>query len=65
LNFDTVPWTQVFLGQRDLGQTPLVDVELPAGRHALRLMNSERQIDRRYEVDIPADSTLTVPKVHL
>jgi serine/threonine-protein kinase len=65
LTFDTVPWTEVFLDGKKLGVTPLVELALPAGRHTLRLVNAEKQIDRGYEVTISTDETLTVPRVRL
>ncbi len=65
LTFDTVPWTEVFLGTRKLGTTPLVEVELPAGTHQLRLVNHEAQIDRRYEVVIHANQVVTLPRTRL
>ncbi len=65
LTFDTVPWTDVFLGGRKLGTTPLVEVELPSGTHQLRLVNREAGIDRRYEVVIRANQLVTLPRTRL
>lgn len=55
LTLDTVPWTRVFLGQELLGETPLVEVPLPAGRHLLRLVNEEQGIQRSVEVSVEPD----------
>jgi len=52
LTLATTPWTHVFLGGRDLGTTPLVNVELPAGTHTLRLVNREAGIEQTYRVTI-------------
>jgi eukaryotic-like serine/threonine-protein kinase len=52
LSLVTSPWTQVRLGGRDLGTTPLVRVRLPAGRHVLRLVNEDAQVSEVYEVEI-------------
>ncbi len=65
LTFDTVPWTEVYLDGRKLGVTPLVELQLPSGKHSLRLVNSEKQIDRGYDINIANDETLTVPRVRL
>jgi serine/threonine-protein kinase len=46
LFLNTDPWTFVRLGPRSLGQTPLVDVELPAGRHTLRLREGNGETHR-------------------
>lgn len=52
LTLATTPWTHVYLGSRDLGTTPIVNVELPAGTHALRLVNREAGIEQTYRVTI-------------
>lgn len=58
LSLVTSPWTQVSLGGRDLGTTPLVRVRLPVGHHVLRLVNEEEGISEQYEVEIrPAEIT--------
>jgi hypothetical protein len=41
LFLNTRPWSKVALGGRDLGTTPLINVELPAGSHALRLVDAD------------------------
>lgn len=55
LSLDTDPWTRVYAGARLLGETPLIDVALPAGTQRLRLLNKEEHIDTVIEVVIPAD----------
>ena len=35
LTVHTVPWSDVFLGGRKLGQSPLAEKEIPAGTHTL------------------------------
>ncbi len=64
LTLDTVPWTEVSLGGKKLGETPLIDVPLNAGKHVLQLRNDERQIRTTLEVEISAGQT-TVKKVRL
>jgi len=59
LTLDTVPWSEVVLGGRVLGTTPLIGVELPAGTHTLVLRNPEQGIETRYRVRIEAGSTTT------
>ena len=65
LTFDTVPWTDVYVKGAKVGTTPLVEVELPAGAVQLRLVNEEARIDRRYDVIIPLDQTVTLPRARL
>jgi serine/threonine-protein kinase len=57
LSLITSPWTHVTEGGRDLGDTPLMRVPLPAGHHSLRLVNGEAGISETYEVDITAGET--------
>jgi hypothetical protein len=45
-----------------LGDTPLVEVLLPVGRHRLRLVNAAEKVDSFIEVTIKARET-TVKKI--
>jgi hypothetical protein len=42
----------VFLDGKDLGKTPLKPVKVLAGKHQLRLVNAEANIDQVQEVDV-------------
>jgi serine/threonine-protein kinase len=64
LSLDTSPWTRVSLGGKNLGDTPLLEVPLPAGRHVLQLVNEQQGINRSVEVEIEAGKT-TVKRLHL
>ncbi|MFK7989826.1 MAG: protein kinase [Sandaracinaceae bacterium] len=59
LTLATTPWTHVFLNGRDLGTTPLINVEIPAGSHRLRLVNREQGIDEPYSVNVPSGQRVT------
>ena len=59
LTLDTIPWSEVRLGSRNLGTTPLRRIELPAGSHSLTLVNPERGLRTRYQVTIRAGQTVT------
>jgi serine/threonine-protein kinase len=51
----TVPWCRVLDGEADLGVTPLVDVPLAAGPHALRFVPGEPSFAAQVvRVDVPA-----------
>jgi hypothetical protein len=41
-----IPWAKVYLGDRYLGETPLMAVRLPVGRHRLRFVNEPLGVDR-------------------
>jgi serine/threonine-protein kinase len=62
LTIDTKPWTEVHLGKRKLGITPLLDIELPAGRHKLKVINKGRGISETLEVVVKAGKKTTVKK---
>jgi serine/threonine-protein kinase len=64
LSLKTTPWTQVFLGKKKLGDTPLIDFSLPAGKHTLRLVSPEAGTESSIEVEITANET-TVKKLKL
>jgi len=63
LRFSTQPWTRVFFKGRELGVTPLVDVELPSGKIQLHVVNEEKNLDRKVEVEIKAGQT-TIKSIH-
>jgi serine/threonine-protein kinase len=64
LTLDTTPWTRVFLRGKKLGDTPLIGVTLPAGKHQLKLLNEEKNISTIIEVDIRSGKT-TAKKLRL
>ena len=57
LTIDTSPWSQVSVGGRALGQTPLIGVKLPAGSYVLSLKNPELGIETSYPVTIENGKT--------
>jgi serine/threonine-protein kinase len=58
LTLKTEPWTTVYLGAQRLGDTPLVEVTVPAGRQVLKLVNPETNVKSSIEVEIPVNGTL-------
>ncbi|GMU62935.1 MAG: hypothetical protein AMXMBFR34_46980 [Myxococcaceae bacterium] len=57
LTLETTPWTTMYLGRQKLGDTPLVEQRVPAGRLLLRLSNPERSLESSVEVDVFAGRT--------
>jgi eukaryotic-like serine/threonine-protein kinase len=57
LTIDTSPWSLVSIGGRPLGQTPLMNVKLPAGSQVLSLRNPEQGIETSYPVTIESGKT--------
>jgi serine/threonine-protein kinase len=63
LTLKTDPWTSVFLGKNKLGDTPLINFPLPAGKHLLRVV-TEAGAESSIEVEIKPNDT-TVKKLRL
>ncbi len=63
LTLDTQPWTQVYLGTRLLGETPLEAVTVPAGHLSLRAINPELKLERIIEIDVAPDQVVRLRKV--
>lgn len=54
------PWTRVFIDDKAVGSTPLFRAPVKAGRHALRVVNTERGVDFRQEIVVEAGKTLKI-----
>lgn len=52
LRLDTYPWSEIYLGDRKLGMTPLVEHQLPAGTHQLTAVNPGRSLKKSFKVTI-------------
>ncbi|MFO0680489.1 MAG: serine/threonine-protein kinase [Sandaracinus sp.] len=59
LRINTRPWSQVFVDGRLIGNTPQMNIPLPAGRHTVTLVNSEFNIRETITVTIQAGQTTT------
>jgi hypothetical protein len=58
LTLKTTPWSVIFEGERELGTTPLVKLELVAGVHNFRAVNSEQRLEKNFSVTIkPGETT--------
>jgi serine/threonine-protein kinase len=62
LTLDSTPWTDVYLGERKLGTTPLVEIEVPAGSYWLRMVNTAAKVDRRVTVNVHPNQLLELPR---
>jgi serine/threonine protein kinase len=60
LRVNTTPWSEVFVDGRRIGNTPQMNIPLPAGRHTITLVNSEFNIRERVVVNISAGQTETL-----
>ena len=59
LSLDSEPWSNVFLGAKLLGTTPLMHVPLPAGKQVLTLTNPELGTSTSYVVEIKSGQALS------
>jgi serine/threonine-protein kinase len=55
LDFDTRPYTEVFIGKKKIGDTPLLGAKVPAGNIKLTLINNEAGVHETFEITIPKD----------
>lgn len=59
LRINTRPWSQVYVDGRLIGNTPQMNISLPAGRHRVSLVNPDFNIRQTISVNIQAGQTLT------
>ena len=62
LEVNTSPWTEVYLGRKKLGITPIMGYKLPAGKYKLRLINKKWAISKTIFVTINAGKTTKLVK---
>ncbi len=62
LRIKTKPWSEIYLGKKKLGITPLLGVELPAGTHTLTAINKARKLKKTIRVTILPGKTTTVKR---
>jgi hypothetical protein len=62
LKFDTDPWSDVYLGKRKLGTTPITGVRLPSGTHRITATNTELGLTKTFLVTVEAGKTATIFK---
>ena len=53
LAIDSEPWGEIYIDGRKTGrETPAFDLEVPAGRHEIRIVNDVQRLEIRFTVDI-------------
>jgi len=58
LALKTSPWSVVFEGEKELGMTPIPKLELSAGTHTLKAVNTEQRLEKTFTVTIkPGETT--------
>ncbi len=59
LRVNTRPWSQVYVGNRLVGNTPQMGIQLPSGSHKITLVNPTFGIRKTISVRIRAGQTVT------
>ena len=59
LRVQTRPWSKVFVDGRMVGNTPLMGVEISAGRHTLTFVNDDFGIRKTVKVDVEPGQVVT------
>ena len=54
LRINSVPWSHVELDGKPIGVTPLKDLVVASGRHRLRLVQAEQQLEHTAEIELLA-----------
>jgi hypothetical protein len=52
LSVRAIPWGEVFINGESVGVTPLAPIELVAGKHQLKVTNSETKRENAREVEV-------------
>jgi hypothetical protein len=58
LQINTRPWSQVFVDNKLIGNTPQLNIKLEPGPHDVKLVNAEFHIQYSFTVDIPPGETV-------
>ena len=59
LRINTRPWSQVYVDGRLIGNTPQMNISLPAGSHRVTLVNPDFNIRQSVSVNIEAGQVTT------
>jgi hypothetical protein len=59
LRINSRPWSQVFIDGNWIGNTPQLGLQLPAGTHSVRLVNSEFGMSKSFTVKLGAGEQVT------
>lgn len=59
LRVNTTPRSEVFVDGKSVGETPVMKLELPTGRHCVEVVNGDDDLGKRFSVDIEAGKTAT------
>ena len=59
LRINSRPWAQVFVDGRFLGNTPLLNAPVPAGKHKIKLTNPDMRMSKSFTLQVQAGKPTT------
>jgi PEGA domain len=59
LRINSRPWSQVFIDGKLFGNTPQLGIQLTAGKHSIRLVNSEFGMSKTFTLKLAAGESVT------
>lgn len=59
LRINSRPWSQVFIDNKPVGTTPLLNVSVSAGQHSVRLVNSVFGMRKTFDIDVGAGENIS------
>ena len=59
LRLNSRPWSQVYVDGRAVGNTPQPALMLPSGKHTIRLVNPDFELEKTFVVDVPEGGEVT------
>ena len=62
LDLYTIPWSNVYVAGRKVGEAPVTGLRLPVGRHRLRLENPVAKLRKEVTVEVPGRYTVRLDR---
>ena len=58
LKINSIPWSQVYVGRKLIGNTPILKLELKAGSHTIKLKNPDLGVSKTIRIKLKAGETV-------
>ena len=59
LRVNSLPWSEVFVDGKPVGNTPQMGLPLPAGRHKIKLVNTPLEMSKVFSVELEPGQVVT------
>jgi hypothetical protein len=59
LKLNSTPWSEVYIDKQHIGHTPVLGLQLPAGKHTVELQNPQSGQRKKLKIKIKAGEVLT------